>query len=90
METAKKAGSKAKKQTNITQIIRALFFIILCLFIVNIYYLSTKDQLVPQILKAYSAIVNFSLSIPTPILMLIGYSIVIFYIGYFVGVKKKK
>lgn len=90
METAKKAGSKAKKQTNITQILRALFFIILCLFIVNIYYLSTKDQLVPQILNAYSAFVNFSLSIPTPILMLIGYSIVIFFIGYFVGVKKKK
>ncbi|UGB28908.1 hypothetical protein [Metabacillus sp. B2-18] len=89
METAKKTGSKAKKQTNITQIFRALFFIILCLFIVNIYYLSTKDQLVPQILKAYSALVNFSLSITTPILMLIGYSIVIFYFGYFVGMKKK-
>jgi ABC-type methionine transport system permease subunit len=90
METAKKSGTKAKKKTNIAQISRALFFIILCLFIVNIYYLSTKDQLLPQILKAYSALVNFSQSIPTPILMLICYSIVIFYIGYLVGMKKKK
>lgn len=89
MEAAKKPRNKTNKQVSFVHILRASFFITMGLLIVNIYYLSTKDQLLPQLLKIYSASLSFVQSIPTFILIMIGYSILIFSFGYYIGKRKK-
>ncbi|HZH62584.1 MAG TPA: hypothetical protein VEY70_24080 [Metabacillus sp.] len=80
---------KRKKEITFIQILRPASFIIIGLLIVHIYYLSTIDQLLPQIMKIYIGLIHFVQSIPTSILLIIGYSLLIFYMGYIVGKKTK-
>lgn len=90
MDATKNTQNKAKrKDTPITPILRASFFIMLGLLIVYLYYLSTEDRLHKLVLTISSALVTFFTSIPQPILILIGYTMLIFYIGYLVGKKTK-
>ncbi len=84
-----KNKGKQNKETKYMQLLRASFFIFFGLFIVHLYYLSTKDQLLPQILKISTALFTFIQTIPTSILMIIGYTILIFYVGYKVGKRTK-
>jgi hypothetical protein len=90
MDAAKNSQNKAKRKSiPITPILRAAFFIMLGLLIVYLYFLSTEDQLLKQLLNVSSSLVTLSKSIPQPILILIGYTMLIFYIGFLVGKKKK-
>jgi hypothetical protein len=90
MDAAKNTQNKSKrKEPPLTPILRASLFIMLGLLIVYLYYLSTEDRLLKQVLVISSAFVTFFTSIPQPILILIGYTMLIFYIGYLVGKKKK-
>ncbi|PMC39052.1 hypothetical protein CJ195_03685 [Bacillus sp. UMB0899] len=83
----KKPTQKSKKDISFMQKLRPIFLIIFCLFIVYVYYLSTIDQLLPQIIKIFSALISYAQSIPTSILLIIGYTLIIFYVGFIVGKK---
>ncbi|MCV9885867.1 hypothetical protein [Metabacillus halosaccharovorans] len=85
-KTAKKKGNKER---TIIKLFRPIFIIVFCLLIVHVYYLSTIDQLVPQLMKLSAALIMFAKSIPTSILLVFGYTLVIFYAGYIVGKKLK-
>lgn len=93
MDATKNTPSKSKrghrKETPLPLILRALFFITIGLLIVYIYYLSTEDQLLKQLVKLTSAIVTIFKSIPMPIFIIIGYTLLIFYVGFQVGRRKK-
>ncbi|MGM0875757.1 MAG: hypothetical protein ACQEWV_13405 [Bacillota bacterium] len=92
MDAAKNTQNKSKrdqrKGTPIPLMLRASFFITIGLLIVYIYYLSTEGKLLNQLLKISSTLVTFFKSIPMPILIIIGYTILIFYVGYQVGKKR--
>jgi hypothetical protein len=92
MDAAKNTQNKRKrirrKGTPITKILRAFLFITIGLLIVFLYYLYTKDKLLIYILQLSSAFITFIKSIPMPIYMMIGYTILIFYVGYLVGKRR--
>ncbi|WP_338786378.1 hypothetical protein [Metabacillus sp. FJAT-53654] len=92
MDATKNNPSKSKrghrKETPLPLILRALFFITIGILIVYIYYLSTEDQLLKQLIKMSSVIVTIFKSVPMPIFIIIGYTLLIFYAGYQVGRKK--
>lgn len=83
------SNKKGKKEISFIKLIRPAFFIVICLILVYVYYLSTIDQLLPQLMKLYGALIHFAQSIPTSILLIIGYTLMIFYAGYLVGRKLK-
>ncbi|MBO1514181.1 hypothetical protein [Metabacillus bambusae] len=93
MDTTQNTQSKSKrghrKETPLPLMIRALFFITIGLLIVYIYYLSTEDLLLKQLVKLSSAIITIFKSVPMPFFIIIGYTLLIFYVGYQVGRKKK-
>jgi hypothetical protein len=92
MDAAKNIQNKRKrvrrKGTPVRQILRAFLFITIGLLIVFIYYLYTKDKLLIYILQLSSAFITFIKCIPMPIYMMIGYTILIFYVGYLVGKRR--
>lgn len=92
MDAAKNTHNKRKrvrrKGTPIRQILRALLFITIGLLIVFLYYLYTEETLLIYILQLSSAFITFIKSIPMPIFMMIGYTILIFYVGYLVGKRR--
>lgn len=85
----KTANKKSNKERAIIKLFRPIFIIVFCLLIVHVYYLSTIDQLLPQLMKLSAALITFAKSIPTSILLVLGYTLVIFYAGYIVGKKLK-
>ena len=85
----KTANKKGNKERIIIKLFRPIFIIVFCLLIVHVYYLSTIDQLVPQLMKLSADLIMFAKSITTSILLVFGYTLVIFYAGYIVGKKLK-
>ena len=83
-----KRNRTRKKGTSFRQIFRASLFLVTGLLIVYIYYLMTEDKLLSQIVKLSSIFVTFIKSIPMPVFFIMGYTILIFYVGYLVGKKK--
>ncbi len=89
-EVKKKSNKTSKKDKNYIQKLRPIVLIIFCLFIVYVYYLFTIDQLMPQLINLYSSLITFAQSIPRSFLMIIGYTLIIFYAGFIVGKKVKR
>jgi ABC-type methionine transport system permease subunit len=87
--TPNKSKSGHRMDTSIRLMLRASFFIFIGVLIVYMYYLSTEDKLLNQLLKMSSMIVSTLKSVPLPILIIIGYTMVVFYVGYQVGKNKK-
>jgi hypothetical protein len=87
--TQTKRNHTRKKGASFRQILRVSFFLVIGLLIVYIYYLMTEDKLLSQIVKLSSIFVTFIKSIPMPVFFIIGYTILVFYVGYLVGKKRQ-
>jgi hypothetical protein len=83
------AKSKQKNEISIRRVLWIAFLLFVAVFIVYLYRLQTQGRLVAQMLKWTDAGINAAKKNPLILGGLLSY-LLVFYVGYFTGLKKQR